>query len=101
MILLNNIEEIDEDFSENVINWCITHTPEFDEEGNTIEDELEYWEGLQIYQYFIVNENKINFEKYKDAFIVVWSEKLNHYVLCVDFWGLSWSLVSTNVKVTE
>ena len=89
MILCNDIDKI-EDYS-------IWDNMEFDRE----EDENGDFDYPEIYQWFIVETNDYFFEKYKDNFIMTYSDKLNLWVLCVDHFGTGWSSVATDVKITE
>ena len=89
MILCNDIDKI-EDYS-------IWDNMEFDRE----EDENGDFDYPEIYQWFIVETNDYFFEKYKDNFIMTYSDKLNLWVLCVDHFGTGWSYVATDVKITE
>jgi transcriptional regulator with XRE-family HTH domain len=74
MILCNNIVNIDNSILENI------------ETNKNIKD-------IEIFQYYLldITSNTVDYfkRKYKDL-IFSYSEILDVYVLCVDFFGISW-----------
>jgi transcriptional regulator with XRE-family HTH domain len=74
MILCNNIVNIDNSILENI------------ETNKNIKD-------IEIFQYYLldITSNTVDYfkRKYKDL-IFSYSEMLDVYVLCVDFFGISW-----------
>ena len=88
MVLCNNIVDVDEGIYDN-LEWA----PE--------DEDDEDWEYPEIYQYYLVDVDNYFFEKYKDQFLMSYSEKLVLYVLCVDHFGTSWKYISSGVKIVE
>lgn len=81
LVMLNNINEIDENFWENI---PCTET--------------------EIYQYFITSFSDFDVEFMKKRFpdiILAKSEKLDTWILCVDHWGTAWDYVFTDLIPDE
>lgn len=94
MVMCNNIPEIDPSVYDNArFNWV----EEIEEEdGETYEHETE------VYQWFLLAASESDIEYAEKVFpdaLFTYSDKLDLFVLCVDHWGSSWSIV--NFDTTE
>lgn len=95
MILCNNILEIDPDIIYN------------EEIGSLYDTENEdgYSEVTDIYQWYIVNLNFSDIDYIKDRFgdcvILLYSDKLDNYILAVDHYGTNWTYVPTDIEYTD
>lgn len=76
--------------------------------NNTIINQTPYeWELVngelynEVYQDYIISERGYEFlTKWTDE-IVMYNEKLNLYIWCIDHFGTSWDYVLTNIKLVE
>lgn len=109
MILCNNILEVDEGCIDNLI--CGSFYDYLDEDGNyvTKEDYDNDMEGKieeqpkDFYQYFIVTpyyDEEWMQEHYGDDITLMYSDKLDNYILAVDHFGTSWTYVPTSIEYT-
>lgn len=90
MILCNNIAEVDQEIFCNEVIGTL-----YDEETDEYND---------VYQYYIVNLacpidilQKLN----SDSLHILYSEKLDVYILAVTHFGTSWDYVLTDIEPTE
>lgn len=109
MILCNNILQVDEDCINNLI--CGDFYDYKDEDGNYYSrEEYEsdsdgkiYEEPKEFYQYYIVTigftEDYIQ-EHFGDELTLLYSDKLDNYILCVDHFGTGWGYVLTGLEPT-
>lgn len=102
-VLCNNLRESErfsEEFVEELYNMLDKYISEEDlkEYEN---DTLAYYEGIDVFQYFITDMNDYEVECLRELNneIIVYSSELDCYVLCVTHWGTSWDYVLTNVKI--
>ena len=80
-------------------------------EINTYEDRCEIEDALidnergysrQFYQYFIVCEDGRDIiKKFFPSETVVYFQKLDIYVWCIEHWGMSWSMFYSENKISE
>lgn len=109
MILCNNIMEVDDSIIDNLELGDFYDY--YDDEGNEYtKEEYEndtdgkiYEQARDFYQYFIVNLNiSVDYikEHYGDCVTLMYSDKLDNYILAVDHFGTSWSYVETSIKWT-
>ena len=103
-VLCNNIVEVDEMLFDNVISGDFEIY--YNENGDEItydeylEDENAYVENVDVYQWFIVEDNAKDL--LEDAGeIVLYSEKLDCYIWGVTHYGTSWRYVFTSIKIDE
>ena len=78
---INNFTLVDDTFSE--------------EEKEKYEEEV-----VEIFQYYIVSDNALHLLQECNE-LVLYSEKLDCYIWCVDHWGTSWDYVLTSLKLKE
>jgi len=107
MILLNNITEIDENFIEYNFELFYTECKTCEGQGEKDGEKCGecYGEGgfnNEYYQYFITNAEEYEVERLKSYGVAVgYSEKLEHYIVCIGDFGTSWSAFSYSKKVPE
>lgn len=84
-VLNNNIiNATAEDYWETV-NGC-----DYDEETDTY---------TEIYQYYIIDENGVDIlTRYTDE-IILYNERLDMYLWCIDHYGTAWSYVLTDIRI--
>lgn len=76
-----------------------------EEQLDYLKEKLEEFEDAEpiqkdIYQYFLIGTSNLYlFEEANE--LVLYSDKLDCYIWCVDHWGTSWSYVFTNIKIDE
>ena len=109
MILCNNITEVDPQIFDNVVVGDLYEYRDNEGEYRTREEyendttgEI-YEEMTDIYQYFIVSlgmsEDYLQ-EHFGDNIILMYSDKLDNYILAVDHFGTSWTYVMTDLEPT-
>ena len=105
-ILCNNIVDVDNSIFDNIHCGSLTHyydgeDNELDfDEWEELDDDDKYERETEIYQYFLVSDDALwVLEKAKE--LVLYSELLDCYVWCVDFYGTSWSYVLTSLELTD
>lgn len=118
MILCNNIVEVEPDIFDNVhcgSLYYISDDAEYDyedyvnecknneEEPMTYEDWLEenrddYERERDIFQYYLVRDT---YWLEQCGELVLYSDKLDCYVWCIDHWGTSWDYVLTDIELDE
>ena len=117
MILCNNIPEVDPEIFENVecgdlysyddleyeYEEYVEECKENNEEPVSYDDwfeehKYEYERMKEIYQYWLVRD-KYWLEQAEE--LVLYSEKLDCYVWCVDHWGTAWDYVLTSLEVEK
>lgn len=110
MILCNNILQVDECIADNLEcgdfydykdedgNYYTREEYEADKDGKIFEDARDF------YQYFIVSLAFSDVDYIRDHFgdelTLLYSDKLDNYILCVDHWGTSWDYVLTDLEPT-
>ena len=104
MVLCNNIAQDDcfnEEFYEALAEAFSYLPEEVQEEYNN--DCFEYYEGLEVYQYYITDMSDYEAEALRELNneLIVYSNSLDCYVLCVCHWGTSWDYVMSNVEWSE
>ena len=84
-ILMNNVVELDVNIWENIPSVY-----------NEEEDDYEYPE---IYQWFLtdLSDSEANWLKETFEVILAYSDKLEHWILCVDHFGTAWDGVGCDV----
>jgi hypothetical protein len=102
-VLCNNIaqsEVFNEEFYNELYN-SLDYLNE-DELKEYEDDPLAYYEGLEVYQYFITDMSEYEAETLKELNneLIVYSSDLDCYILCVCHYGTSWDYVLTDVKWT-
>lgn len=103
-ILCINIVQ-DDDFQENYLeeieNMFERLDPSLREEYDN--DAFEYFGDLEIFQYYITDCNDYDVEQLRDLNneLIVYSNTLDCYILCVTHWGTSWDYVLTSVEWQE
>jgi hypothetical protein len=107
MILLNNITEIDENFVEDNWDLFFTDCGECNGTGEIDDKKCDecYGEGRfdnEYYQYYITDLSELEVECLKSYGVAVgYSEKLEHYIICIGDWGTSWSAFSYSKDVPD
>ena len=107
-VLCNNIPEVDPMIFDNI--HCGDFVRYYDSEDNEVSYEeyeaLEeageecYENQLDIFQYFIVEDNALWYlEKANE--LVLYSEVLDCYIWCVTHYGTHWNYVLTDIKLEE
>jgi hypothetical protein len=109
MILCNNITDVDPEIFDNVVVGDLYEYRDNDGEYHTKEEYENdttgdiYEEMTDIYQYFIVSpamSEEYMQEHFGDNVILMYSEKLDNYILAVDHFGTSWTYVMTDLEPT-
>ena len=120
MIMCNNIPEVDYQIFDNIhcgSLYYLSDDAEYDyaeylanyenscddEEPKTYQEWLEdnredYEREIQIYQYYLIRDP---YWLEQAGELVLYSEKLDCYVWCVDHWGTAWDYVLSNLCVDE
>lgn len=101
-VLCNNVAN-DDGLSESIYETWARAFDELPEETRTEYDDdwTSYWEGTDIFQYFITDMGDIDYEiacdyGYSDSF--VYSDTLDCWILLVYHWGTSWDYVMSRVE---
>jgi hypothetical protein len=120
MIMCNNIPQVDETIWDNVHCGSLYYISDDaeddyaeyladyenscdDEEPKTYQEWLEdnredYEREVDIYQYYLIRDP---YWLEKAGELVLYSDKLDCYVWCIDHWGTGWDYVLSNLCVDE
>lgn len=96
------IKELKEDYKNELKNKEKT-IEELEEEAENFAEEEQY--NFEFYQYFIIDISKYDLEYLKKSnqhtLQIMYSEKLDCYILGVGHWGTSWDYVSSDFEIEE
>jgi hypothetical protein len=92
LLLCNEIPNVDELLFDNIENGELTEY--FDADGEPCEEEdAEETRENEIYQYYLIDEGTAERLKRSTNEIILYSERLDLYVLGVTHWGTGWGYV--------
>lgn len=96
------IEELKEDYKNELKNKEKT-IEELEEEAENFAEDEQY--NFEFYQYFIIDLSEYNLNLLKESkqhtLQIMYSEKLDCYILGVGHWGTSWDYVSSDFEIEE
>lgn len=91
----NKLEELENKIATLSIKENYKEIEELEEEKEKYEEEV-----VEIFQYYIVSDNALHLLQECNE-LVLYSEKLDCYIWCVDHCGTSWDYVLTSLKLKE
>lgn len=99
LLLCNDIVKVDNELYDNLENGELWRY--YDAEGNEVEedDDYETEEGVDIYQYYLIDDWTARNLQYHTDEIIMYSEMLNLYVLGVTHFGTTWCGVDAEYRV--
>lgn len=99
LLLCNDIVKVDDELYDNLENGELWHY--YDAEGNEVEedDDYESEEAVDIYQYYLIDDQTAHDLQYHTDEIIMYSEMLNLYVLGVTHFGTMWCGVDAEYVV--
>ena len=81
---IDDLEGLDHDLSEAIYDYCLEY----------------FWEGCEVYQYFIVPEYDV--ERYWSEYTsypIFYNDVLDVYLIGITHYGMAWKYFNTNFKV--
>ncbi len=99
LLLCNDIVEVDDELYDNLENGELWHY--YDAEGNEVKanDGYESEEAVDIYQYYLIDNQTAEILMHHTDEIVFWCEPLGLYVLGVTHFGTMWCGVDAEYVV--